>query len=219
MLANVLLSGILFFFTLSSLAFIFKFQFLSRLLIITYTALSVIWLIVLRWGIFFIARRAWSKGYNSKQLLVVGTGRRAESFLDLITRHREWGYRVVGFLDKDAERIGQEIGGHPVLGVLDDLPKLLESRVIDEVVLVVPRSWLKEIEECILYCESVGVPATLSTDFFELETSLGVPREMEGFTFLTFETKRLKDPELLVKRVVDIALSGFFCCWPLRLFL
>ena len=139
--------------------------------------------------------------------------------MSLVARHKEWGYKIIGLLDQDPAMTGQKVAGYKVLGVLDDLPKLLETRVVDEVVMVVPRGWLKEIEKCVFYCEAVGVPATLSTDFFDLEIASGVPKELDGFTYLTFETRRLKDPELFVKRTLDLILSVFFLLFLSPVFL
>ena len=137
----------------------------------------------------------------------MGTGRRAQEFLSIASKHKEWGYRIVGFLDKDPKMTGKKISEYLVMGSLDDLPKILENAVVDEVVFIVPRNWLQLIEKCIAYCEAVGVPATLSTDFFDLEVASGVPKEMDGFTYLTFETSRLRETELVIKRTFDILFS------------
>lgn len=209
-IAGQLFNGLIFFSLFAGLAFLFKFEFLSRLFMILYAASSTLCLLFNRLLVLTIAYHMRRKGYNARNILLVGTGRRAQDFLSLVARHKEWGYRILGLLDQDPAMAGQKVAGYRVLGVLDDLPKLLESRVVDEVMIVVPRSWLKEIEKCVHYCEAVGVPATLSTDFFDLEIAAGVPKELDGFTYLTFETRRLKYPELLIKRTLDIALSVFF---------
>ncbi len=216
-LANYFVNGFLFFVFFTSLAFVFKFGFLSRIFIGIYTATSVLLLLTNRLIILAIAHQVRSRGHNAHNVLIVGTGRRAQEFLSIALRHKEWGYRIIGFLDKDVKMIEKSVSGYPVLGSLDDLPKILEKTVIDEVVFVVPRSWLPVIEKCILYCEAVGLPATLATDFFDLEIASGVPKQMDGFTYLTFETSRLKDTELLVKRTVDIVISFsvLVVCLPL----
>jgi exopolysaccharide biosynthesis polyprenyl glycosylphosphotransferase len=115
--------------------------------------------------------------------------------------------------------IGKKISEYSVMGSLDDLPRILESTVIDEVVYVVPRSWLPVIEKCILYCEAVGVRATLATDFFDLEIARGTPQQLDGFTYLTFETSRLKHTEFWIKRSVDIIFSFIFLFLSAPLFI
>lgn len=216
-IVNLLFSGALFFILFTSVAFLLKQTFLSRIYIALYTASSVVWLLANRLLVLTIARTMRRRGHNSYNILIVGTGRRAQGFLSLALRHKEWGYRIVGFLDRDPNMTGKKISEYPVLGSLDDLPKILEGRVIDEVVFIIPRNWLPTIEKCILYCEAVGVPATLATDFFDLEIACGVPKELDGFTYLTFETSHLKETELLVKRTVDILASStvLALCLPL----
>ncbi|HTL70279.1 MAG TPA: sugar transferase, partial [Candidatus Eisenbacteria bacterium] len=209
-LQNYLLNGLLFFVAFAGVAFFFKFTFLSRMFVIVYTVSTVFLLMAYRLAVLSVAYAIRRRGLNYRNLLLVGTGRRAQTFIELISRHKEWGYRIIGMLDRDPALTGSRIQEHTVLGTMKDLPQLLNKNVVDEVVFVVPRSWLEEIEKCILYCEAIGVPATLSTDFFDLEIASGVPKEMEGFTYLTFETRQLRDPELLLKRLSDVLLSAFF---------
>ncbi len=204
---NLLLSGLFFFISFTSFAFLLKFEFLSRVYMVCYTLSSAGLLLVNRLIILSIAQTMRSRGYNTYNILIVGTGRRAQEYLSLALRHKEWGFRIVGFVDKDPMIAGKKISEYPVLGSLDDIPKILENNVIDEVVFVVPRNWLPTIEKCILYCEAVGVPSTLATNFFDLEIASGVPKELDGFTYLTFETRHLKGAELVVKRTMDILLS------------
>ena len=214
---NYVINGFLFFVFFTSFAFLLKFAFLSRLFIMMYALSCVLLLLANRLIVLSVAHMVRVRGHNAHHILIVGTGRRAQEFLSMALRHKEWGYRVVGFLDKDPKVLGKGVSGYPVLGSLDDLPKVLENTVIDEVVFVVPRNWLPVIEKCILYCEAVGVPATLATDFFDLEIASGVPKELDGFTYLTFETSRLKETELLVKRTMDIlvAFAILFLSLPL----
>ena len=207
---NILIIGALFFCAFATTAFLMKFDFLSRLVIVAYTVLATLLLLLNRIAVLSIAYYFRRKGYNYRNLLVVGTGRRAQFFIKLVSRHKEWGYRVVGLLDRDPSMKGREIQGYRVLGTLDDLAGLLQDheRVVDEVIFVVPRSWIEEIEKCILACEVLGIPATLSTDFFNLGIASGVPMEMAGRTFLTFEAARLKAGGLFIKRLMDIVISG-----------
>lgn len=202
-----LFNGLIFLVLFAGGAFLFGLQFVSRIFIGVYILTTLAWILCFRLGVLWMAHSARSRGYNYRNILIVGTGRRAQEFLDLVNQHREWGYRIVGFLDKDAKMVGGAIKDYKVLGVLEDLPGILEKQVIDEVVFVVPRAWLSSIDRYILYCESVGVPATLSTDFFDLEIAAGVPKEIQGFTFLTFETSRLKETELVFKRLFDVVVS------------
>ncbi len=216
---NFIVTGFIFFICFSSCSFLFKFDFLSRLYLVLYTVTTILSLVVNRVVALYLIHHFQSKGHNVHNILVVGTGRRAQEFLSLALKHKEWGYHIIGFLDRDAKMIGRKISEYSVMGSLDDLPKILESTVVDEVVYVVPRSWLPIIEKCILYCEAVGVRATLATDFFDLEIARGTPQQLDGFTYLTFETSRLKHTEFWIKRTMDIIFSGIFLLLSLPIFI
>src|SRR3989338_374909 len=203
-----LLNGLLFFGAFTSIAFIFKMDFVSRMFMAIYTVAGVSAVLLGKLLTLLAAFYVRSHGLNYRNLLLVGTGKRAQDFIELVAKHKEWGYRFSGIIDQEPGRVGQSVKGHKVIGILSDLPDFLQKNVVDEVVFVVPRDWLKEIEKSILCCEAVGVPATLSTDFFDLEIAQGVPREMDGLTYLTFETRQLRDPELLAKRPIDITFSS-----------
>lgn len=204
---QVLVNGVLFFGFCTSMSFLLHLQFASRAFLALYAVFTVLCFLALRLSVLFAANTLRRSGRNARNILLVGTGRRAQEFISLVARHREWGYRIVGLLDNDDQMKGKSVAGYPCLGHISELPEVLERNVIDEVIMVVPRSWLKEIEHCILYCEAVGIPTTLSTDFFDLEIAHGVPREVDGFTYITFETNRLKEEELLIKRLLDILFS------------
>ncbi|MBI2095950.1 MAG: sugar transferase [Candidatus Omnitrophica bacterium] len=201
-------NGCLFFFFTTSAAFILKFDFLGRVFLACYTVVSVVLLFLVRSAVLAVAFFVRSRGHDHKNLLIVGTGNRARKFAELVSFHKEWGYRVVGFLDRYPNLVGDKVAGHEVIGTLESLPGILKEKVIDQVVFVIPRKWIERIEKCVRYCEAVGVPATLSADFFDLKTASLVPDELEGFTCVTFETRILKEEELLLKRVFDILISS-----------
>lgn len=199
-------NGFLFIAILASLAFILKLTFLSRLFIFMYTITSVLWLALTRCSILWVGKKAMERGYNIKNLIVVGTGRRAQRFLSLIAKHTEWGYRVIGLLDKDVFK-NEIVAGYPVLGKIEDLPRILELHVVDEVVVIVPRNWFDEINDLIHYCEAIGLPATLAADLFDLEIASSRSKQFDGIDCLTFETRLLKGSELFLKRAFDIIVS------------
>lgn len=201
-------NGFFFLLLFASFSFLFKFDFLSRAFIFLYTVSTTAWLILNRCAMLKGFKELRRKGGDARHILLVGTGRRAQAFISDIAKHTEWGYKLLGLIDRDPGMKGEIVAGYKVLGILEDLPALLGSEVVDEVVFITPRTWLEEIRKCILYCEAVGVPATLSTDFFDLEIALGVPKKMEGKTYLTVETRTPKGGELILKRAFDILVSA-----------
>jgi exopolysaccharide biosynthesis polyprenyl glycosylphosphotransferase len=150
-------------------------------------------------------RQVRRKGYNYRNIIIVGTNARALELLSLVRTHGEWGFRVLGFVDEDVSRVGSQIAGVGVIGSFNDIPRLLQENVVDEVLFVVPRSWLDRIEGLILYCETQGVRASLAVNFFDLRIARARQTDLHGFPLLTFESAPSKVWQLLIKRGIDIA--------------
>jgi exopolysaccharide biosynthesis polyprenyl glycosylphosphotransferase len=153
-----------------------------------------------------------------RNILIVGTGKRAKVFMDLIKNNPFWGIKILGIVDVDPKYKGEIINGYKVIGSLDDMPEILSRNIIDEVVFIVPRSWLNKIEDVILLCESAGLTVDLAVNLFELKLSKAKQTDLGGFPLLTFESTPEKLEFLFVKRMFDFVASGIGLIFLLPLF-
>lgn len=154
-----------------------------------------------------------------RRILVVGTNKRAKRFIDLINRNPDWGIRIIGIVDITPNTKGGKINGHEMLGSLDDIPEIIRNNIVDEVVFIVPRSWLSKIEETMLYCESAGLKVNLAVNLFDLKFSKAKQTDLFGFPLLTFESTSAKFGHLFIKRLCDFifATLGIIILSPLFL--
>jgi exopolysaccharide biosynthesis polyprenyl glycosylphosphotransferase len=143
-----------------------------------------------------------------RRIIVIGTNKRARSFINLINKNPDWGIRIIGVVDITPDKKGETIGGHQVIGTLDEIPEIISKNIIDEVVFIVPRTWLNKIEDVMLYCESAGLKVNLAVNLFELKFSKAKQTDLQGFPLLTFETTTVKLGHLFIKRVFDFVASG-----------
>jgi len=142
-----------------------------------------------------------------RNALVVGSGSRALHVLRQLQRHPEWGLRVVGFLDE------RDTPHDPRIRVgniyrLGDLPNILRSQVIDEVIAACPRSMLERIGPVVATCASAGIPLTLLSDLYG--DYLPPPRvtRFGGLAALSFSAVHHSRPQLAAKRVLDVLGAG-----------
>ncbi|MFA6281066.1 MAG: sugar transferase [Candidatus Omnitrophota bacterium] len=148
------------------------------------------------------------RGYNYRKILLIGTGQRAQRFINLVHKHSEWGLRIVGLIDADATKVNSSIDGYKVMGTFDDLPKIVHDNVVDEAVFVVPRSWIERIEKMMHFCETEGIRISVAVDYFNLKFSRQSQTDFDGFPLLTFESAPSKMWHLFIKRLFDIVLSS-----------
>lgn len=139
--------------------------------------------------------------------LIVGTGKRSQRFIDLLnTNARE--RKIVGLVDDDTSKIGENVHGHKIIGALKDLPDILHSNVVDEVVFIVPRSWLGKMEDLIHSCETEGLRVSVAVDFFNPKISRASHHDVGGLPLLTFDSAPGKNFPMHVKRLIDIVVSA-----------
>ncbi len=203
----------------SSFAFILRIQFVSRVFIFLFIEISLALLILEKWISISIMHNILLKGYNLSQLLIVGSGPRAQRFITTIEKHPEWGFKIKGIVDDEASQIGESFLGINVIGTLTDIPQILQKEVIDEVFFIVPRMWLERIQKSIAACEIQGIRAHVAADLFDLKIAKAQQSNLVGFPLLTFETTFALEWELFIKRVIDLIVSFLGLILLLPLFL
>ena len=199
--------------------YLLKLHYVSRAFLGLFVVLSFGLLSLGRWILLFFFRLMLRRGYFCRSLLIVGTGRRARHFVQVIRAHANWGLRIIGFLDDDPKLIGHKVEGVEVLAGLADLPKILREKVIDEVIFVIPRNWVTRMEPCILECELIGVRATMAVDLFNLHFAKAQSTDLAGIPLISFDTTPMDQWRLALKRTLDFvtATIGLILLAPLFL--
>jgi len=86
-------------------------------------------------GVAHLVSRAFrGREIGGRRALIVGTEEEGLSFLQTVQRYPYLDYEILGFVDVRSEMRGAEVGGKRVIGVVEDLPKLVREYRVDEVV-------------------------------------------------------------------------------------
>jgi len=162
--------------------------------------------ILLAWfGRVIHARFQWglqARGFNEARLIIVGAGEVGRMILQKIRQSPGLGYTVVGFVDD--RNPSSNVLGVDVLGSADDLPRLIETHHVDEVVVAMPEASHQEILSVITRCEREKVSIKVFPDVFQImasEISIG---DLNGLPLLTVNDIALHGWRLALKRTVDI---------------
>jgi len=92
-----------------------------------------------------------------KRLLIVGAGDLGEAFLREIHRKPVAEHGVIGFIDDHPRKQGTNIHGIPVLGTVEQLPKICKDRNIEEVAIAMPSADPKELRRVIQVCAGIKI--------------------------------------------------------------
>jgi exopolysaccharide biosynthesis polyprenyl glycosylphosphotransferase len=180
----------------------------SRLFFILFAGFSFGFIVLEKTALFMSAHYVRRQGLNTRRILIVGTGKRAQEFVKKADGHPEWGFEILGAIDDEPGRGVRQVGRLEVVGSLDDIPRIFHKDAVDEVVFVVPRSRLNSLQDAIHKCETEGVVVTVAVDLFDTLLAKSSVTELDGLPLLHFKTTHAREWELLVKRLFDFAASG-----------
>jgi Undecaprenyl-phosphate glucose phosphotransferase len=159
------------------------------------------------------------RGHNLKSILVIGAGEVGQRVIETIDHHRELGFRVTGVLTRRPEKLGTFVKGVPVVGMFDELGRILDARPVDQVIIAVPledQPLIKPLmEELVLRTVDVKVVP----DLLQYMTLCGGLEEFGGLPIISMQGGTIHGWNRISKRVFDIwmALLAILLTGPLML--
>lgn len=157
-----------------------------------------------------IVRQIWGylrgRGIGVDRVLVVGAGEIGRAIMRSIMALPQLGYRVVGFIDDEGPE--KSIGRFPSLGSTKDLPRLLQERRVDEVIVTLPWTSHEEIIKMVAQCERARVQARIVPDLFQMSLSRVDVEEVGGIPLLGVKEVSIRGWNLTLKRAIDVVVSA-----------
>lgn len=146
-------------------------------------------------------------GIGRDRVLVVGVNQIAQSIIGQIQRSPQFGFEVVGAVDRSLAELDEEklSGLHiPLLGEVNELPNLIDTFQIDEVIIALPDATRHELMEIISLSQRGTVDIKIFPDNFSFITSGLTVDDLGGMPLLGVRDIALRGWKLSLKRVVDI---------------
>lgn len=193
---------------LGAAIFVFKLHDLSRLFVVLFGGMAFVLVSTERITLRVIAKQARWRGFNTRNILLVGTGRRAREIAKVLEDHKEWGFKLIGLVGDNSDGEPVKAGGYPVIGHIHQIPEILQHQVVDEVIFAVSRKKLEELETIFLLCEELGVRARVAVNFFPHMIAKIHLDDLYGVPLLTFTTTPYNEFLLAFKRAFDLVVSG-----------
>lgn len=178
-----------------------------RAMVVYAWALTVVLVTIGRLLLVWLRNLLRTRGVWVNRLLIVGTGDVGRMILQKVRQMPRLGYRVVGFVDGETLP-GQQIMGVPVLGGVDDIPRLIQEHQIEEVIIGRPELSHQELLAILSRCERGRVSIKIFPDLFQIiatELSIG---DLGGLPLLTVRDIALRGWKLTLKRAVDLVGSA-----------
>ena len=146
------------------------------------------------------------RGHNLARILIIGTGRLGREVTQKILDHRELGFEVIGFLD-DKKPTG-EILGRPILGMVKDLPEVLEAHPVEQVLIALPLEAKRKTLQILDQLSKEVVEVRLVPDVLEYTALNASLEDLDGTPLINLSRTPLEGWNRFAKRVIDIGLSS-----------
>ncbi len=180
---------------LIAISYLFQLAVISRALIVGFAVTNFVLLSLKASLIRLYSAYQRSRGKGLKNVILVGEAGSTSKVIGLLKGRPELGLNVVGVIGLDQ-----------LAGIRD----LLHGHAIDQVVFLVGRKTLPDIEEAMFICEEEGVEAWLATDLFELTLSRLEIEELGDLRFIVFRTAPPLSWQMVIKYFLDIAFAALF---------
>jgi exopolysaccharide biosynthesis polyprenyl glycosylphosphotransferase len=147
-----------------------------------------------------------SRGYVQDRVVVVGTGEAARLILQKIQGSPYLGYRLLGLVNGAGGP--EQMDGYSVLGCTEDLPQLIETHAVDEVILATPEAGDEEMLRLISLAHRDRVSIKVFPDLFQIMAAGVTIDDLGGLPLLSIRDVALRGWKLTFKRAMDVVLSA-----------
>jgi len=181
----------------------------SRAMLVIFYCVNISIETMVRNGIRMFLRDIRRKGFNIKQILLVGYSRAAEEYIDRIRANPEWGYVVRGVLD-DNVPAGTMYKGVKVIGRIDNLFVILPENKLDEIAITLGLDEYSKLEYIVALCEKSGVHTKFIPDYNNIIPTKPYTEDLLGLPVINIRYVPLSNTfNRFVKRIMDIV--GSIC--------
>lgn len=193
--------------TLLVLLFFLDIQYVSRFVILLFASIEFCVLLAFRIIVITYYKKQVKHGTRALRVLVIGSRSRAQELVKALQEQLIWGVKIVGFIDPEPSFVGSKVLGIPVIGTLDNIHDCLKENVIDEVVIAISRSLLKDAEPIVQACEEEGIRLRFMADIFNLQVARISLSNIKGIPLLNMEPVSQDPQQLLAKRIFDFTVT------------
>lgn len=143
-------------FIVLSLYFINQFKGYPRSVFFIDWLLILVFVGGLRFSIRFVREVfSFDKG-TGKRVLIMGAGSAGESILRQMIMNKKLGYNPVGLIDDEPLKKGLKLHGIKVLGKREDIPEIVRTYGIEEIIISIPSGTSEQIKRIIDQCLKSG---------------------------------------------------------------
>ena len=180
----------------------------SRIMVGYFWGIATIMLFLSHQLVDLLVKEMHLRGVNLKKVLIVGAGELGQQVVERLGKNPEIGFSVVGYLSHSPEEVGKIFKDHKVLGVYQELVRVIRENKVDQIFIALPSKAHDHLEEILVSLGEETVDIKLVPDLLRyMDLHSGV-EELDGMPLINLSESPLYGWNIILKRVSDIVLSG-----------
>jgi Undecaprenyl-phosphate glucose phosphotransferase len=155
-----------------------------------------------------VLERRWRAGIGLKRVLIAGASDLGRMVADKVLEHREFGFKIIGFLDDRAS--GDHIGyrGLPLLGTLSEADEIIRQERIDHVYVALPLEEHVKMLGIVEATNREGVDVHVVPDLLQFIALRARLENLDGVPIISLNDVPLRGFNSVLKRGIDFAISA-----------
>ncbi|MEI7907519.1 MAG: sugar transferase [Bacteroidota bacterium] len=149
-------------------------------------------------------KRLLMRGIGQSETIIVGTGAKAIELFESVKKYPALGYKVIGFLSLDDTKSLLPL---PVLGVIDNIPELIQSRGIRNILLALDSQQRETVLSVVSLSTGFDVSIKIIPDMYDIISGQARTNQIYGFPLIEIMPHIMQPWEESAKRLTDIIVS------------
>jgi exopolysaccharide biosynthesis polyprenyl glycosylphosphotransferase len=162
--------------------------------------------ILSRVGSWYLTEKLSSNNPVKKNILIAGTGKRAQRYADVLNKNEHLGYKVIGFVDSH-NHCQEENNDRFQLNIVSDFENFksyIRENVVDEILLCLPvKTHYDTLSMLIHSAEEQGVMVRVDTDLFDKKLAQSKIDYIQAYPLMTLYTGAMDKPSIIIKYLID----------------
>lgn len=180
----------------------------SRAWFLTWIAFALFSLLLFRCSLLLFLRGMRSLGLNERRVVILGAGELGVKLAATVQQALWTGFRIICFIDDDAEHKPDMIYGLPVLATPKNLSQYLTSKEVDEIWLALPLRAEARVKEVLFELRHHAINTRFVLDIFGLDLLNHSITDVAGFPVLNIRSSPMMGINRITKAIEDRLLSA-----------
>jgi exopolysaccharide biosynthesis polyprenyl glycosylphosphotransferase len=192
LLASISLAGLLY----------LSFRDISRFLFIFFAVQAYIYTVT--WRLISRSNFLNKKNQKVRNVLIIGAGKVGQELQNQIIQTPYLGLRVIGFLDDDLQKKGEN---NWILGDLSNTRAIVREKQAEDIVIALPRRAYAQVSKLVAELHDLPVKIWVIPDYFQLALHKAEIAEFAGIPMLDLRAPALSEYQRLTKRIFDLIIG------------